>query len=93
MGASIGAAFGAMESMLRCFAQAWGPQGVRVVGIRAGPMVDTRTIQESFEIGAKRQGISKEQVKLGFEQASLLKSSSTVDDTAWLAAFLASGRS
>jgi 3-oxoacyl-[acyl-carrier protein] reductase len=89
-GVSIGAAFGAMESMLRCLAQAWGPQGVRVVGIRAGPMVDTRTMQETYEIAAKKQGITKEQVKSGFEQVSLLKSSSMVDDTAWLAAFLAS---
>jgi enoyl-[acyl-carrier-protein] reductase (NADH) len=61
-----------------------------VVGIRSGPMVDTRTIQESYEIAAKRQGITKEQVSSGFEQGSLLKSSSVVDDTAWLAAFLAS---
>ena len=87
---AIGAAFGAMEALLRCFAMDLGPAGVRVVGLRSGPMLDTRTIQQSFENTAHTLGVSIEQVVTMFEKGSLLKSSSTVVDTARLAAFLAS---
>ena len=87
---AIGAAFGAMESLLRCLAMDLGSAGVRVVGIRSGAMVDTRTIQQSFENTAHTLGVSKAQVVSRYEQGSLLKSSSTVADTARLAAFLAS---
>ena len=87
---AIGAAFGAMEALLRCLAADLGSASVRVVGIRSGPMLDTRTIQQSFENTAQTLGVSKAQVVSMFEQGSLLKSSSTVADTARLAAFLAS---
>jgi len=87
---AIGSAFGAMESLLRCLATDLGPAGVRVVGIRSGPMLGTRTIEQSFENVARALGVSKAQVVSIFEQGSLLKSSSTVADTARLAAFLAS---
>jgi 3-oxoacyl-[acyl-carrier protein] reductase len=87
---AIGATFGAMESLLRCLAADLGPAGVRVVGVRSGPMLETRTIQQSFENTAHTLGISQAQVVSMFEKGSLLKSSSTVADTAQLAAFLAS---
>jgi len=87
---AIGAAFGAMESLLRCLATDLGPAGVRVVGIRSGAMADTRTIQQSFENVARTLGISTAQVTSLTEQRSLLKRLSTVTDTAHLAAFLAS---
>ncbi len=87
---AIGSAFGAMESLLRCLAADLGPAGVRVVGIRSGAMVDTRTIQQSVENAAHTLGISKEQVVSMFEQRTLLKRLPTVADTARLAAFLAS---
>ncbi len=87
---AIGSAFGAMESLLRCLAVDLGPAGVRVVGIRSGAMVDTRTIQQSVENAAHRLSVSKEQVVSMLEQATLLKRLPTVADTARLAAFLAS---
>jgi NAD(P)-dependent dehydrogenase (short-subunit alcohol dehydrogenase family) len=87
---AIGTAFGAMESLLRCLAADLGPAGVRVVGIRSGAMVETRTIQQSVENAAHRLSISKEQVVSMFAQATLLKRLPTVGDTARLAAFLAS---
>lgn len=87
---AIGSAFGAMEALLRCLAMDLGPAGVRVVGIRSGAMVDTRTIQQSIENAVHRLSISKEQVVSMFEQRTLLKSLPTVVDTARLAAFLAS---
>jgi len=87
---AIGSAFGAMEALLRCLAADLGPAGVRVVGIRSGAMVDTRTIQQSVENAAHRLSISKEQVVSMVEQRTLLKRLPTVADTARLAAFLAS---
>jgi NAD(P)-dependent dehydrogenase (short-subunit alcohol dehydrogenase family) len=87
---AIGSAFGAMESLLRCLATDLGPAGVRVVGIRSGGMVDTRTIQQSAESVAQTLGVSKEQVLSTFAQRALLKRLSTVADTARVAAFLAS---
>ena len=87
---AIGSAFGAMEALLRCLATDLGPAGVRVVGIRSGAMVETRTIQQSVENAAHRLSVSKEQVVSMLEQATLLKRLPTVADTARLAAFLAS---
>jgi NAD(P)-dependent dehydrogenase (short-subunit alcohol dehydrogenase family) len=87
---AIGTAFGAMESLVRCLAADLSPKGVRVVGLRPGPMVETRSIQQSIENSVARLGISKEQIVSTFEQATLLKRHATVADTARLAAFLAS---
>jgi NAD(P)-dependent dehydrogenase (short-subunit alcohol dehydrogenase family) len=87
---AIGTAFGAMESLLRCLAADLGPAGVRVVGIRSGGMVDTRTIQQAFEHVAHTQGIAQAQVVDRSEQATLLGRLPRVADTARLAAFLTS---
>ena len=46
-----------MESLLRSLAIDLGPASVRVVGIRSGGMVDTRTIQQAFANVAHTQGI------------------------------------
>jgi NAD(P)-dependent dehydrogenase (short-subunit alcohol dehydrogenase family) len=89
---AIGAAFGAMESLLRCLAVELGPAGVRVVGLRPGAMVETRTIRQSVANAAQTLGVSTEQVVSAIEQATLLKRLTTVGDTARLAAFLASDR-
>jgi 3-oxoacyl-[acyl-carrier protein] reductase len=88
--AAIGSAFGAIESLLRCLATDLGPAGVRVVGIRSGAMVETRTIQESFENVARTLGLPTAQLESRLEQAMPLKRFPTVADTARLAAFLSS---
>src|SRR5262249_44010929 len=87
---AIGTAFGAMEVVCRGLARDLGPAGIRVVGIRSGAMVETRTIQQSLETTADRLSVSKEQLVAMLEQATLLKRLPTVTDTARLAAFLAS---
>jgi 3-oxoacyl-[acyl-carrier protein] reductase len=87
---AIGTAFGAMESLLRCLAADLSPKGVRVVGLRPGAMVETRTIQQSIENAVNTLGFTKEQIVSTMEQATLLKRLTTVADTARLAAFLAS---
>src|SRR6266852_3885452 len=87
---AIGAAFGAMESLLRCLATDLGPAGVRVVGIRSGAMVETRTIQQTLENAVNTLGVSKEQIVSTLEQFTLLGRLPTVADTARMADFLAS---
>ena len=88
--AAIGSAFGAVESLLRCLAAELGPQGVRVVGIRSGAMVDSHTIQATVERTARQLAVAPAQVVAQYEQRTLLKRLATVADTAGLAAFLAS---
>jgi NAD(P)-dependent dehydrogenase (short-subunit alcohol dehydrogenase family) len=88
--AAIGAAFGAMESLLRCLAADLGPAGVRVVGLRTGAMPETRTIQQTLDNAINTLGVPKEQIVSMLEQLTLLGRLSTVADTARLAAFLAS---
>jgi 3-oxoacyl-[acyl-carrier protein] reductase len=87
---AISAAFGAMEALVRCLATDLGPAGVRVVGIRSGPMVETRTIQQGIERVVNTMGVTPAQVVAQFEQATLLRRLSTAADTARVAAFLAS---
>lgn len=87
---AIGAAFGAMEALLRCLATDLGPAGVRVVGIRSGAMVETRTIQQGIERVVNTRGVTPAQVVSQLEQATLLRRLSTAADTARVAAFLAS---
>jgi len=87
---AIGAAFGAMESLVRCLAVDFGPSGVRVVGIRSGAMIDTPTIQRSLEARARQLSLPIEQVASRLQESTLLKRLPTAADTARLAAFLAS---
>jgi enoyl-[acyl-carrier-protein] reductase (NADH) len=82
-------AIGAMESLFRCLAADLGSSGVRVVSIRSGAMLETRTIQQGIENVVNTLGISQAQVVSQFEQATLLKRLSTAADTARVAAFLA----
>jgi 3-oxoacyl-[acyl-carrier protein] reductase len=89
---AIGTAMGAIEAMMRCLAQEWSPSGVRVVCIRSGGMSDTRTIQQSIEFGARTTGLSREQFAEQLKENYLLRRQPVSDDTAKIAAFLASDR-
>ncbi len=90
--AAIGMAMGAIESMLRCFADEWGPSGIRVVGIRSRGMIDTRTIQQTFELVGQRTGQSPGDIESGATRGTRLKYLPIVSDTAKIAAFVASDR-
>lgn len=89
---AIGAAMGALEAMMRCFAAEWSPSGVRVVGVRSAGMHDTRTIHQTFENMGRTVGLTEEQFTKQVQQQTLLKRMPVVDDTAKIAAFLASDR-
>jgi 3-oxoacyl-[acyl-carrier protein] reductase len=89
---AIGAAMGALEAMMRCFATEWSPSGIRVMGVRSAGMHDTRTIHQTFEIMGRTIGLTREQFTEQIKQSTLLKRLPVVDDTAKIAAFLASDR-
>jgi len=89
---AIGTAMGALEAMMRCFALEWSPSGVRVVNVRSGGMSDTRTINQSIEIGECILGLTREQFVEQLKQSYLLKRQPISDDTAKIAAFMASDR-
>lgn len=88
----IGAAFGAVENLMRTMAIELGPAGVRAVCLRIAANPDTRTIQETTGVIAKMMNVTSGQVAARFAEATLLKVSPRTSDTARAAVFLASDR-
>jgi 3-oxoacyl-[acyl-carrier protein] reductase len=91
--ASIGAAFAAMENVVRSLAIELGPSGVRSVGLRIAANPDTRTIQDTTRVIAEHTRSSQEAALAQLEAATMLQRSPRSEDTARAAAFLASDRS
>jgi len=87
----IGAAFGAVENLMRHLALELSPSGVRVVCLRSSAMPETRVIQQTMEAVARVVGITKDQAIASLANSTMLKVSPNVSDTAHVAAFLASG--
>jgi NAD(P)-dependent dehydrogenase (short-subunit alcohol dehydrogenase family) len=87
---AIGAACGALESMTRSLAVDLSPRGVRVVCVRSMGMAETRTMQQTFELGGQAMGAPKEKVEEIVTSRALLGRSPTLVDTAKLISFLAS---
>ena len=87
---AIGAAYGALESLTRSLAVELSPHGVRVVCVRSMGMTETRTMQQTFELGAKAAGVPKEKVAEAVTSRALLGRSPSLVDTARLISFLAS---
>ena len=54
----IGAAYGAVETLMRTMAIELGPAGVRVVCLRTTANPDTRTIQDATEVRAQMMGVT-----------------------------------
>jgi 3-oxoacyl-[acyl-carrier protein] reductase len=86
--AVVGTAYAAVEALTRCLAAEWSPSGIRVVCIRSGGMFDTNTIQQAWQA----MGSTKEAIWDNMKQGYLLKRMPVVDDTAKIAAFIASDR-
>jgi 3-oxoacyl-[acyl-carrier protein] reductase len=87
---AIGAAYGALESLTRCLATDLGPYGIRALSVRSVGMPQTRTIQQSYELGGPALGLSKDQMAELILSTTLLRRSPSLADTAKLIAFLAS---
>jgi NAD(P)-dependent dehydrogenase (short-subunit alcohol dehydrogenase family) len=91
--AGIGAAFAAMENLMRTLAIELGPSGVRSVGLRIAANPDTRSIQDTTRVIAEHIGGTQEAALAQLEAATMLGRSPRVADTARAAAFLASDQS
>jgi NAD(P)-dependent dehydrogenase (short-subunit alcohol dehydrogenase family) len=88
--AAIGSAYGALESLTRCLATELGPAGVRVVCVRSMGMAETRTMQQTYELGGQAMGVPAEKMQAIVASRALLGRSPSVAETAALLAFLAS---
>lgn len=88
----IGAAFGAVENVMRTMALELGPAGVRSVCVRTAANPDTRTMRETADVLAGPMRLTSDQVLDGLAQGTMLKASPTTSDTAKAAAFVASDR-
>jgi NAD(P)-dependent dehydrogenase (short-subunit alcohol dehydrogenase family) len=88
----IGAAYGAVENVMRTMAIELGPAGVRVVCLRTTANPDTRSIQDTTEVRAKLMNITPEQAMARLAEGTMLKVLPQAADTANAAAFLASDR-
>jgi 3-oxoacyl-[acyl-carrier protein] reductase len=87
---AVGTAYGAVESMTRSLAVELGPLGVRVVCVRSMGMAETRTMQQTYEMGGKAMGVPKEKMAEIITSKALLRRSPSLVDTAKLITFLAS---
>lgn len=90
--AGISAACAAIEGMTRSMAADLSAMGIRVLCVRGGAMVETRTIQETIQANAKTAGMEPEVFASLIDQASLMRRTPRVEETAQIAAFLASDR-
>ena len=89
---AIGAAFGALENLMRTMAIELGPAGVRVVCLRIALNPDSRTSKENAELLAERMGVpaDHEQFAATMARGTMLQTSPTTADTARAAVLLAS---
>lgn len=80
----------AIEGLVKGLAAEWGPGGVRVTGLMSGGMPETPRIREVLSTMAAFAGIEPAQMTTGAAQKTLLRRMPTLDQTARVAAFLAS---
>jgi 3-oxoacyl-[acyl-carrier protein] reductase len=86
----IGAAFAAVENVMRTIAIELGPSGVRSVCLRIAANPDTRTIQDTTRMISRMMNITSEQAMARLAESTMLKVSPLTSDTATAVAYLAS---
>lgn len=89
---AIGAAHGAVETLMENLAVEVSPVGVRVMCLRMTANTDSRTIQQTMDVLASKMNATRDQVIAYMASLNLLKIPASVSDTAKLAALLASDR-
>jgi 3-oxoacyl-[acyl-carrier protein] reductase len=87
---AIGAAFGAIETLMENLAVEISPLGVRSVCLRTTANTDSRTIQQTMDTLASRMNVPKDQMIARIASLNFLKVPASIGDTAKAAAFLAS---
>jgi len=89
---AIGAAFGAIETLMESLAEELSPAGVRVVCVRTTANVDSRTILDSTEGSASKMNITQGEAIARIANSNFFKVPATVQDTANAAVLIASDR-
>ena len=88
--AGLSAGCAAVEGMTRSLAAEFGPRGVRVVCLSPGAMLETRTIRETIAGNAETAEIPEEAFRRSIAEGALLRRTTTLEEMARVAAFLAS---
>jgi NAD(P)-dependent dehydrogenase (short-subunit alcohol dehydrogenase family) len=88
--AGISAASAAIEGMTRVMAAEWGPDGIKVICICPGALMETKRISGWIKAAAKNYGIPVEQLVAQYKAFDILKTSPTLQHVGETAAFLAS---
>ncbi|HEY9261099.1 SDR family oxidoreductase [Chitinophaga sp.] len=88
--AGITAASAAVEGLTRVMAAEWGGNGIKVMAICPGAIMDTTRISGWIEASAKHLGIPVEQLVTQYQAFDLLKTTPTLKLVGETAAFLAS---
>lgn len=88
--AGITAASAAIEGLTRVMAAEWGGNGIKVICICAGAMMETKRITDWITASAQEYKIPVEQLVAQYKAFDLLKTSPTLQQLGETAAFLAS---
>jgi NAD(P)-dependent dehydrogenase (short-subunit alcohol dehydrogenase family) len=88
--AGITAASAAIEGLTRVMAAEWGGEGIKVICICSGALMETQRISGWIDAAANQYGISPEQLVMQYKAFDILKTSPTLKQLGETAAFLAS---
>lgn len=88
--AGITAASAAVEGMTRVMAAEWGANGIKVICICPGALMETKRISGWIENAAKEYGIPVEQLVAQYKAFDIIKVNPTLKQVGETAAFLAS---
>jgi NAD(P)-dependent dehydrogenase (short-subunit alcohol dehydrogenase family) len=88
--AGITAASAAIEGLTRVMAAEWGGDGIKVICICPGAIMETKRISGWIESAAKQYGIPLDQLVAQYKAFDILKTSPTLKQVGETAAFLAS---
>ncbi len=88
--AGITAASAAIEGLTRVMATEWGGDGIKVICICPGALMETRRISGWIDAAAQQYGMPPEQLVAQYKAFDILKTSPTLKQVGETAAFLAS---
>jgi len=88
--AGITAACAAVEGMTRVMAAEFGGEGIKVICICSGALMETKRISGWIDSSAKEYGMAPEQLVMQYKAFDILKTSPTLKQVGETAAFLAS---
>ena len=86
----ITTASAAMEGLTRTLATEWGPNGIKVICMCPGAIMETTRISGWIEAAAQQYGITREQLIAQYKAFDILKTNPTLKQLGEIAAFLAS---